>query len=105
MPREHYTINLSTSPLTSANPVTTALCFLERQHFNTHYTNNLVIFYNANFAVLVPLPLIIVPSFISAILTSTLEIQLTHNHFELQVTEAIKSSIFGYEVLCAMYIH
>lgn len=99
------TIDLSPNLLTSANLATAAFCFLERQNFNTHYTNNLVIFYYAEFAVLVPLPFIGFSSFVSAILISTLEIQMTHNHFELQVTEAIKSSIFACEVLCAMYLH
>lgn len=106
IPREHYmTINLSPNLLTSANLATAAFCFLERQNFNTLYTNNLLIFYYAKLAVLVPLPFIGFSSFVSAILISTLEIQMTHNHFELQVIEAIKSSIFACEVLCAMYLH
>lgn len=67
MPRQHYTsLSLSPNLFTSVNPTATTLLFI-------HCKNNFVIFYYANFIVLVPLPLIPFSSLISEILISILE--------------------------------
>ena len=72
MPREQYTsLNILPNLLASTNPVTTALLFLERQHFTTHYTNNLIFFYYTYVAVLIPILFHFFSSLISAILPLT----------------------------------